>query len=206
MSDRKTKNWKKFKEEYNSQEEELAEEQALDEEALDEMTTTEMLEETDSLSKKELQEALILAKLEVQEAKDKAVRALAEVTNIRHRAKLDIEKNQRFGLTEIINSLLPVIDSLENALQAAANHEASGMEEGLELTLKLFLDVLKKYHVEQIDPIGEVFNPEKHEAMAMIDAEDAPANTIVSVFQKGYTLHDRVIRPARVIIAKPKQS
>jgi molecular chaperone GrpE len=95
-----------------------------------------------------------------------------------------------------------VADSLEQALQLADKNADVAMHEGLELTMKLFLGVLEKHEVQQLDPIGAPFNPEEHEAMTIQASEGAAPNSVVAVFQKGYKLNDRVIRPARVVVAK----
>ena len=96
-----------------------------------------------------------------------------------------------------------MVDSLEQALQLADKHGDASMHEGLELTMKLFIDVLKKFEVQQLNPEGEAFDPQQHEAMSILASADVPPNTILSVFQKGYVLSgDRVIRPARVIVSK----
>jgi molecular chaperone GrpE len=99
-----------------------------------------------------------------------------------------------------------VVDSLEQAELLAEKHGDSAMHEGLELTMKLFLDMLEKADVKQLNPVGELFNPEMHEAMVMQETADAAPNTVISVFQKGYQLNDRVIRAARVVVAKEKAS
>lgn len=134
---------------------------------------------------------------------EKAVRATAEVDNIRRRAERDVASAHKYGSEKLINSLLPVIDSLEQALQAAeqAGDEGS-MKEGVELTLKMFIDALAKANVEQLDPVGEAFDPNKHEAMSMQETPDAEPNSVLMVFQKGYVLNGRVIRPARVVVSK----
>ena len=97
---------------------------------------------------------------------------------------------------------MPVVDSLEQALQLSHTEADANMREGLELTMKLLVDVLDKQGVKQLNPMGEMFNPQEHEAMSMQESADAVTNTILMVFQKGYKLNDRVIRPARVIVAK----
>ena len=152
-----------------------------------------------------LQAQLTEAEAKAHENWEKAVRATAEMENIRRRAERDVENAHKFGEEKLLKSLLPVMDSLEQALQAADNvsDEASeSMKQGLELTIKLFVDTLEKAQVKQLDPLGEAFDPQQHEAMSMQVAPDAKPGTILIVFQKGYTLNERVIRPARVIVAK----
>lgn len=150
----------------------------------------------------ELSEKLTLAEQQAHENWEKAVRAQAELDNVRRRAEREVANAHRYGVEKLISDLLPVIDSLEQALQLAVKAEDSSMREGLELTLKLFTDVLKKFEVQQIDPVGMPFDPQLHEAMSMQDAPGAEPNTVLAVFQKGYKLSDRVIRPARVVVAK----
>ena len=130
------------------------------------------------------------------------MRLMAELDNVRRRAEREVSMAHRYGVEKIISALLPIIDSLEQALQSADKTAYSSMVEGLELTLKLFIDVLEKFDVQRLDPIGELFNPQEHEAMTLQEVPGTAANTIVVVFQKGYKLHDRLIRPARVIVAK----
>jgi len=198
MSEKIKKDWKKIKDDLLQDEQNAAETLA---DADVKLTDAASLEH---LSYSELEEKLTLAEQQAHENWEKSVRALAELDNVRRRAKLDVENAHRYGLEKIINSLLPVVDSMEQALQAAGQHDTSGMREGLELTMKLFIDVLQKHNVQQFDPQGEAFNPQDHDAMTIQESADVPPNTILAVFQKGYKLNDRVIRPARVIVSKSK--
>lgn len=196
MSKQTEKNWKKFKEE----------QEALDELDLGEDTPAQDAHEEQAAlghpTYLELEEKLTLAEQLAHENWEKAVRAMAELDNVRRRSDREVTNAHRYGLEKFILSLLPVMDSLEQALQLAEKHHDKGMHEGLELTMKLFLDVLRKHEVHQMDPMGEVFDPALHEAMTLQASPEAKANTILTVFQKGYLLNDRVIRPARVIVAK----
>jgi molecular chaperone GrpE len=151
-----------------------------------------------------LEEKLTLAEQKAHENWEKAVRAMAEVDNIRRRTERDIANAHRYGQEKSIQSLLPVVDSLEQAIQLTEGKTDENMREGLLLTLKLLLDALKKMDVEQLNPEGAQFDPQEHEAMSMMDVPGAEPNTILTVFQKGYKLNDRIIRPARVIVAKHK--
>lgn len=202
MSEHNKKNWQKFKEESQSQEEHVDESMngdesmAVDEEAIPQ---EESLEHS---SYKELSEQLTHAEQKAHENWEKSVRAMAELDNVRRRAEREIANAHRYGTEKLLSSLLPVVDSLEQALQMAAKAEDAAMREGLELTMKLFVDVLEKFDVQQIDPMGAVFDPQEHEAMSMQDAPGAAPNTVIAVFQKGYKLNDRMIRPARVIVSK----
>lgn len=148
----------------------------------------------------ELEEKLTLAEQKAHENWEKATRALAELENVRRRAEREVSNAHRYSIDKLLQALLPVADSLEQALQIA--EKDSQMAEGLKLTLKLFLDVLEKQGVTQLNPEGEPFDPKEHEAMTMQEAETAQPNTVLAVFQKGYKLHDRIIRPARVVVAK----
>ncbi|ATW02038.1 nucleotide exchange factor GrpE [Candidatus Legionella polyplacis] len=157
------------------------------------------LSEIDKI-KKDLDEA----KRKSDENWDRAVRAIAELENFRRRSERDIFDAHRYGISKILIDFLPVIDSLDQALQLCENSDSKIMYEGLILIRKLFLDALIKHGVVEIFPKGEKFNPEEHEAMSIQESEALMDNTVISVFQKGYKLYDRVIRPARVIVAKSK--
>lgn len=152
-----------------------------------------------------LQEKLTETEGKVHENWEAAVRAKAELENVRKRAERDVENAHKFSHEKIIKDLLPVIDSLEQALgieseESGVSHES--MKQGIELTLQLLMNTLEKSKVMQINPEGENFDPQQHEAMSMVEQEGMPSGTIIQVFQKGYLLNDRIIRPARVIVAK----
>ena len=131
-------------------------------------------------------------------------RAQAEIQNIRRRAEQDVEKAHKFGLEKFATELLPVVDSLERAIEASQgdDEKVKAIREGVEMTLGLFLSSLEKFNVEQLNPQGEVFNPEHHQAMSMVPAEGVEPNTVVTVVQKGYLLNGRLVRPAMVMVAK----
>lgn len=150
----------------------------------------------------DLEQQLTLAEQKAHENWEKSVRALAEVDNIRRRAERDVNNAHRYALEKFADSLLPVADSLEQAFQLATQHGDDAMKEGIELTMKLFVDTLEKHGIKQVNPIGDVFNPQFHEAIAMQPSDGAQPNTVLSVFQKGYVLNERVIRPARVVVVK----
>lgn len=137
-------------------------------------------------------------------AKEQTLRAHAETQNVRRRAEADIEKAHRFGQEKLIGDLLPVVDNLERALASIDLEDESfkPIIEGIELTLKSFIDTLGKHKVECIDPVGEPFDPQLHQAMSTVENPDAEPNTVLEVFQKGYTLHGRLVRPAMVVVAK----
>lgn len=204
MSEKTSKDWGKVREDIDSQEDgqEAEEMEALNEEQehLDESTRA-VLEHP---SYRELEEQLTLAEQKAHESWEKSVRAQAELDNVRRRAEKDVANAHRYGLEKFVNTLLPVVDSLEQALQIAHEKEDAAMSEGLELTLKLLLETLNKYGIDVLDPLGEIFDPQVHEAMSIQVSDEAEPNSILTVFQKGYKISDRVIRPARVIVAKGK--
>lgn len=131
-------------------------------------------------------------------------RAQAEIQNIRRRAEQDVEKAHKFALEKFAGELLPVVDSLERAIEASQGEDEKikAIREGVEMTLKMFLASLEKFNVEQLNPEGEAFNPEHHQAMSMVEVEGAAPNTVVTVVQKGYLLNGRLMRPAMVMVAK----
>jgi len=137
-------------------------------------------------------------------AQDQAVRAQAEAQNARRRAEQDVEKAHKFGQEKLVVDMLPIIDNLERAL-ATLDREDEGQKsvvEGLDLTLKSFADTLAKHKVVVVDPAGEPFDPQLHQAMTMVPNPDLEPNTVMDVFQKGYTLHGRLVRPAMVVVSK----
>ena len=137
-------------------------------------------------------------------AKDQSLRTVAELQNIRRRAEQDVEKAHKFALEKFSTDLLPVIDSLELALahSSAQDEHVKQIREGVELTLKMFQDTLKRYNLEAIDPHGEPFNAEHHQAMAMQESAEVEPNSVLKVFQKGYQLNGRLLRPAMVVVSK----
>ena len=149
-----------------------------------------------------LEEMLRKAELQAQEHHDAWLRAKAEADNVRKRAQADVANAHKYGVESFANALLPVKDSLEAAL-AARNNTVESLHSGVELTLKQLLSVFDKFSLTEINPVGEKFDPHRHEAMTMVDADAAP-NTVVQVLQKGYALHDRVVRPALVTVARPR--
>ena len=148
------------------------------------------------------EELLRNAELQVQEHHDAWLRAKAETENIRKRAQIDVANAHKYGVESFANALLPVKDSLDAAL-AAQNNSVESLRSGIELTLKQLVSVFDKFSLTEINPVGEKFDPHRHQAMTMVDADAAP-NTVVQVLQKGYALHDRVVRPALVSVARPK--
>ena len=138
-------------------------------------------------------------------ANDQALRVAADLQNVRRRAEQDVEKAHKFALEKFAGDLLPVIDSLERGLELSSPDDENirPMREGIELTLKMFQDTLKRYQLEAIDPqAGEPFNAEHHQAMAMQESHDLEPNSVIKGFQKGYQLNGRLMRPAMVVVSK----
>lgn len=147
-----------------------------------------------------------IAKLQsdIERLSDRTLRAQADAQNIKRRAEQEMEKARKYALERFAGELLPVVDNLERSLEAASGDDEAikPIAEGVELTLKSFQDVLKKFQVEPVDPVGEPFDPQRHQAMSLIDNPDAEPNTVLAVMQKGYTLNERLLRPAMVVVSK----
>ncbi|MCZ6831903.1 MAG: nucleotide exchange factor GrpE [Gammaproteobacteria bacterium] len=141
---------------------------------------------------------------ELEAARDASLRAQAEAQNARRRAEQDVEKARKFALERFVSELLPVVDNLERALESTADGggEIKLIADGVDLTLRSLLDALKKFNIEQIDPAGEPFDPQLHQAMSMVENPDVEPNSVLHVMQKGYTLSGRLIRPAMVLVSK----
>lgn len=201
MTDKSKKNWNIFKETDTADSTATPHTAEYDEDIDDEpvVSPASALEHP---SYRELEEKLTLAEQKVHEHWDKLVRSTAELDNIRRRAERDVANAHRYSLEKFSNALLPVVDSLEQALQLGEQSADTKITEGLDLTMKLLVSVLEKFDVIQLNPHGETFDPQSHEAMSMQVVPDAAPNSILAVVQKGYRLNDRVIRPARVIVAK----
>ena len=138
---------------------------------------------------------------------DKYLRAAAELENVRKRAARDMENSRKFALERFATELLAVKDSLEMGIEAAANtRDPADIIEGNRATLKQFVSILERFGVAEVDPLGEPFDPELHEAMTMQPSAEAEPNSVLTVFQKGYTLNGRLLRPARVVVASPPDS
>jgi len=151
------------------------------------------------------------ARSKADETWDQLLRARAELENLKRRQAVELEKAHKFALDGFVRELLQVRDSLELGHSAALDEGAdvAKLREGTELTLKLLSDVMAKFGVEQVDPQGEPFNPEYHQAMTMQPRDDVPPNTVVTVVQNGYLLNGRLVRPAMVIVSAasaPKQT
>lgn len=151
----------------------------------------------------------VLARLheDVADARDAALRAQADAQNVTRRAEQDVEKARKYALERFCSELLPVVDNLERALEATVGDDeiVKPIAEGVELTLKSFQDALKKFNIEAVDPQGEPFDPQLHQAMSMVENGEVEPNTVIAVMQKGYTLNGRLVRPAMVMVSKSGQ-
>jgi molecular chaperone GrpE len=150
----------------------------------------------------QLREALAATEARLDEARDAHMRAVAELENIRRRAVRDVESAHRYGLEKFAAELIQVLDSLEAGLEVGKKADAQSLLEGKEATLKLLLRAFEKFNIHEIDPLGAPFDPQQHEAMAMEESGKAEPNSVLKVIQKGYQLNGRLLRPARVIVAK----
>lgn len=147
----------------------------------------------------------VVDKLEADlaDARDSALRAQADAINVQRRAEAEIEKARKFALERFATELLPVVDNLERTLVAAGESDvARAIIEGVELTLKSFVDALHKCGIQSIDPMGEPFDPQVAQAMTMVPNPDVEPNTVTAVMQKGYSLNGRLLRPAMVMVSK----
>ena len=134
---------------------------------------------------------------------DKAIRAQAEMDNLRKRTAREVENAHKYALERFLKEVLPVVDSMELGISAADNAEdINGLKEGMNLTLKMFIGILDKFGVEVIDPKGEKFDPQRHEAVSMHALEGHDSGTVIEVMQKGYSLNGRLVRPAMVVVAQ----
>lgn len=142
---------------------------------------------------------------EVAELKDQMLRNHAEMQNVRRRAEQDVEKAHKFGNEKFAKEMVTVVDNLERALQSLPEEQDEhfiAMREGVEMTLSSTLATFAKFNLEPVNPENQQFDPQLHQAMSMVDNPELPANTVIAVMQKGYTLHGRLLRPAMVMVSK----
>lgn len=165
-------------------------------------------EETESVEQDskiaQLEAALLSSESKVKDQQDAVLRAKADIENMRRRTETEIDKARKYALNKFSEELLPVIDNLERAIQSAdvENEAVKSIVEGVELTHKTFVDVVAKFGLKEINPEGETFNPELHQAMSIQESPEHEPNTVMFVMQKGYELNGRVIRPAMVMVSK----
>jgi len=195
------------------EEEKSAEEskfESVDDDSIKDDPSNELIDSEESSEKSEEEIAVdSLSKLEMQleEMRDQVLRHQAEVQNVKRRAEQDVEKARKYALERFCNELLPIVDSLEMAiLSASPDQEGSeSILKGVKLTLKMFVDTLAKFNLEQIDPEGEPFDPKSHQAVSMVENNEVEPNTVLSVMQRGYVLSGRLIRPAMVVVSKASE-
>lgn len=152
----------------------------------------------------QLQKELEAANAKAEENWDHFVRTKADLDNLERRTQRDIENAHKYAADKFLEAIIPVIDSLEMGAEAAKQEGAdvAKLREGMELTLKMFADTLHKFEVKKLDPVGDAFNPDFHQAMSLQESDEHNANTVLSVMQKGYLLNERLIRPALVVVSK----
>ena len=170
---------------------------------------TEVVDETSaeaSPSYAELLQRLQDAEARADEQRDQVLRVQAELENVRRRAERDVQGAHKFALEKFVNELLPVKDSLEMGGAAAKveDNDLAKVSEGIELTVKMMTDVLAKFGVVEVDPMNQPFDPALHQAMSMQEVPDVKPNTVINVFQKGYLLNERLVRPAMVVVTSAK--
>jgi len=187
--------------EQNTPNEQVSDEIQQDQQPADAETATEVDPRDERIA--QLEAELTQAQGGVREAQ---LRAQAEIENIRRRAEMDVEKAHKFALEKFANELLPVIDSLERALEVAdkENTELASMIEGIELTLKSLLGAVRKFGVEVVGETRVPFNPDLHQAMSMMESDEVEPNHVLMVMQRGYTLNGRLLRTAMVAVSKAK--
>jgi molecular chaperone GrpE len=190
----------------NEQELELEAELGVDtEQTLTADELEQAIDEDESMDRvAQLEAALEIANSTIEGQKDSVLRARADMENARRRAEQEVDKARKFALERFAGELLPVLDNLERAMQVAdAENEAiKPVVEGVNLTLKSFINVVEKFGMVIVDPQGDAFNPELHQAMSMQETADFAPNTVMAVMQKGYTLNGRLLRPAMVMVSR----
>ncbi len=167
------------------------------------------VEEQADFTLEEVLEKLAEEKEGAVRAREDLLRVQAEMQNLRRRTEQDIEKAHKYGQEKFSTELLTVMDNLERALAAASDYEdetVKAIYEGVDLTLKSFTDCFNRFHIGSVDPMGEPFDPQLHQAVTILENPDVEPNTVIEVMQKGYTLHGRVIRPAMVVVSKEPES
>lgn len=150
-----------------------------------------------------LESALAAAEQDLARHRDAMLRMQAEMDNLRKRLLRDVEKSRKFALERIMRDLVQVRDSMERGLETKVESSTvESLREGQQLTLKMLVKVMQEHDLEMIDPLGQPFDPELHEAMTVMPSADAAENTVLEVLQKGFRLHDRLLRPARVVVSR----
>ena len=183
--------------------------EAVDTEIVEVAEEAPVSEETADAADLTPEEALLKSLEDAAKFRDQALRAEAEMQNMQRRTARDVENAHKYGLERFLQNLLPVVDSLEKAIEAADAAQGEAVEavedpmtEGVRLCYKLLLDVIAKENVEVIDPNGDPFDPNEHQAMSMVENPDMEPNSVFAVVQKGYKLNGRLVRPAMVMVSK----
>jgi molecular chaperone GrpE len=178
----------------------LKTENAVDDDQLQEVEESELLER---IPYEELQKKFEEANTKATQHWDRLLRMQAETDNLHRRVERDVANAHKYALEKFVLELLPVVDNLERSLHTSEEeHSENSVLEGIKMTLKMFYAALEKFDVKQVDPKGEAFNPELHQAISVELKPDIKPNTVISVLQKGYTLNNRLIRPALVTVSK----
>jgi len=162
----------------------------------------ERVSDTEDLTSSKVGEEIELLRKQADENQDKFIRAAAELENFRKRAGREVENARRYGLERLAQALLPIRDSLEAGLASAEQADVEALLDGEKAMLRLLDSAFEQAGIEELDPQGEPFDPAKHEAMTLAPSETVEPNTVLTVVQKGYAIHDRLLRPARVIVAQ----
>ncbi|MGF1699599.1 nucleotide exchange factor GrpE [Photobacterium makurazakiensis] len=189
------------------QDEQLQQEQtveAVETESAEEEVIEMTLEEQQAARISELEAALLISEAKAKDAVDASLRARAEGENVRRRSEQEIDKARKFALNKFAEELLPVIDNMERAIEMAdkTDEAIKPMVEGVDLTLQTMMGTVEKFGLKQLNPLGETFNPEFHQAMSIQESTEYAPNTVMLVMQKGYELNGRVVRPAMVMVSK----
>ena len=171
-------------------------------EATEEQSAQEAAPEPDEVKEETAEEAPVDYQEEAGKNKDLYLRALADLENYRKRAQRDKEDAIRFANDNLLREMVPVIDNLERAVEHANDDQGSSLLEGVEMTLVQFRKVLETFGVKPVESIGQLFDPNFHQAMGQVESDEYEPNTVVQEMQKGYTLNNRLLRPAMVMVAK----
>lgn len=175
------------------------------EEFIDTESSVEQVEEALLQAEDDLANQIKIAEQKAEENWEQLLRTKAEMENLRRRTQKDLESAHKFALEKFVNELLPIMDGMEMGLNV---EEASvdSLKQGMELTINMLSSAFNKFNISAIDPQGEKFDPELHQAMSMQPTDDVEPNTVIAVMQKGYTLNDRLVRPAMVMVSKAPET
>ncbi len=184
----------------------MAKQKHVDEQKMDKPADEPPAQEPQAAAAEDLQQLLEDARAKADENWDKLLRAQAELENLRKRTVRDVENAHKYALEKFAGELLGVRDSLEMGVDAASTEtDPLKLKEGSELTLKMLVQVMDKFGIKEVNPQGDKFDPELHQAMTLQENAELPPNTVITVMQKGYILNDRLVRPAMVIVSKAPQ-